>query len=92
MLTLFIQFWSTFISGNTIIIEPQCKMCLLLSVLNESTTYRDPPSVVRLEGAKVGRKANDEDDLSIRIEVRFCWKKLHSCEIANSPSIRKSLD
>ena len=39
-------------------------MCLLLSVLNESTTYS-----VRLDGAKVGKKANDEDDLSIRIEV-----------------------
>ena len=40
-------------------------------MLNESTTFGDPPSVVRLEGAKAGSKGKGEDDLSIRIEVRF---------------------
>ena len=40
-------------------------------MLNESTTFGDPPSVVRLEGAKAGSKGKGEDDLSIRIEVIF---------------------
>ena len=50
-------------------------------MFNESTTYGDSPSVVRLDGAKVGKKANDEDDLSIRIEVSFLLINLGSLAV-----------
>ena len=37
-------------------------------------TFGESPSAVRLEGAKAGSKGKGEDDLSIRIEVRFSLK------------------